>query len=50
MATALWIAPVLLAIVAFPRWPYSRQWGYHPTTGLALIALMVLTLHLLYVI
>lgn len=50
MVVALWIVPMLLAIAAFPRWSYSRQWGYLPTAGLALIALLVLLLHLLYVI
>jgi Protein of unknown function (DUF3309) len=50
MITALWLAPLLLAIAVFPRWPYSRAWGYVPAAGLVLTALLVLGLHLLYVI
>ena len=50
MTHLLWIAPLLLAVAAFPRWPYSRAWGYLPTIGLALIAAVVLLLRALYVI
>ena len=50
MVHTLWIAPLLLAILAFPRWPHSRQWGFVPCAGLTLIALVVLLLHALYVI
>jgi hypothetical protein len=50
MNVALWLVPLLLAIAAFPRWPYSRQWGYVPSAGLLLVALLVLGMHLKYMI
>jgi hypothetical protein len=50
MIVALWLLPLLLAIAAFPRWPHSRQWGYVPSAGLLLVALLVLAMHLNYMI
>jgi hypothetical protein len=50
MIVALWLVPLLLAAASFPRWPYSRLWGYTPSAGLLLIALLVLWMHLSYMI
>jgi Protein of unknown function (DUF3309) len=50
MIVALWLVPVLLAVAAFPRWPWSRQWGYLPSAGLLVAALLVLVMHLNYMI
>jgi hypothetical protein len=50
MIVTLWLAPLLLAVAAFPLWPYSRQWGYTPSGGLVLVALLVLWMHLNYMI
>ena len=50
MIIALWLIPLLLAAVAFRRWPWSRQWGYVPSAGLLLVALLVLAMHLNYMI
>jgi Protein of unknown function (DUF3309) len=50
MIITLWLAPLLLAVAAFPRWPYSRQWGYVPSAGLLVLALLVLGMHLNYMI
>ncbi len=50
MIVALWLLPLLLAIAAFPHWPYSRRWGYVPSAGLLLVALLVLAMHLNYMI
>jgi hypothetical protein len=50
MITVLWLMPLLLAAAVFPRWPYSRQWGYVPAAGLLLVALLVLVMHLNYMI
>jgi hypothetical protein len=44
MATILLIVLVLLLIGAFPAWPYSRGWGYYPSSGLGLILLIVIIL------
>jgi hypothetical protein len=38
---------LLLAIGAFPAWPYSRSWGYYPSGGLGLVLLIVLILLLM---
>ena len=48
--TILIILLVLLLIGAFPTWPYSRSWGYYPSSGLGLIVLIVVVLLLLHVI
>ena len=50
MIVALWLVPLLLAAIAFPRWPWSREWGYLPSAGLLLVALLVLGMHLIYMI
>jgi hypothetical protein len=50
MIVALWVVPLLLAVAAFPRWPYSRQWGYIPSAGLLLVALLILAMRLNYMI
>lgn len=50
MIVALWLLPLLLAVAAFPRWPYSREWGYVPSAGLLLVALLILAMHLNYMI
>jgi hypothetical protein len=44
METILLIVLVLLLIGAFPAWPYSRGWGYYPSSGLGLILLIVIIL------
>lgn len=40
----LLILVLLLMIGAFPRWPYSRGWGYYPSGGLLIILLILLVL------
>lgn len=40
---------VLALIGAFPSWPYSRSWGYYPSSGIGLILLVVVVLMLLRV-
>jgi hypothetical protein len=47
MGTILLIILILLLIGAFPRWPYSRNWGYWPSGGIGTILLIVLILLLL---
>ena len=46
MRTILLIVLVLLLIGAFPAWPYSSGWGYHPAGGIGLVLLIVLILAL----
>ena len=47
MGLILLIVLVLLLLGAFPRWPYSRNWGYGPSGGLGLIIVIVVILLLL---
>ena len=44
MNTILIIVLVLLLIGALPTWPYSASWGYYPSGGLGLVALIVIVL------
>jgi hypothetical protein len=46
MGLLLMIVLILLLLGAFPRWPYSREWGYGPSSliGIILIVLLVLLL------
>jgi hypothetical protein len=46
MSLILLIILVILLIGAVPAWPYSRGWGYYPssTVGLVLVIVVVLAL------
>ena len=46
----LLIVFVLLLVGAAPAWPYSRGWGYYPSSGIGTIVVIVLILWLLGVI
>lgn len=46
LGTILLILMVLMLIGAVPTWPHSRDWGYLPTGGMALLLLVVLVLML----
>jgi hypothetical protein len=45
----LWllILLVILVFAALPSWPYSTGWGYYPSGGLGLLAVIVIALLLL---
>ena len=47
LGTILLIFLVLLLIGALPSWPHSRNWGYYPSSGLGLVAGILLILLLL---
>lgn len=36
---------VLLLAGAFPAWPYSRDWGYGPSTILVVVLIAVVVLY-----
>jgi hypothetical protein len=36
-----------LLLGALPTWPHSRSWGYYPSSGLGLVAVIVLIVLLL---
>lgn len=47
IVTLLLIVLILMLIGAIPRWPHSRNWGYGPSGGLGLVALVVVVVLLL---
>lgn len=47
LGTLLLIIVILMLIGAIPRWPYSRNWGYGPSSGIGLILLVILVLVLM---
>ncbi|HEY7391900.1 MAG TPA: DUF3309 family protein [Bryobacteraceae bacterium] len=47
LGTILIVLLILALIGAFPRWGYSRGWGYYPSGGLGLVLLIIIILVLL---
>jgi hypothetical protein len=47
LETVLLVVLILILIGAMPTWPYSRGWGYYPSSGLGLVLVIVLVLVLL---
>ena len=47
MFTILIVILVLALIGALPSWPYSKGWGYYPSSGLGLVVLVLVVLLLL---
>ncbi len=41
---------ILLLLAAIPSWPYSRGWGYYPSSLLGFLVVVVLILILLGVL
>lgn len=46
LGTLLIVVLLVLLLGAWPTWPYSRGWGYYPSSGLGLILVIVLVLAL----
>lgn len=44
LSTIFLILLVLLLIGAFPTWNYSRKWGYGPSGGMGLVAIVLVIL------
>jgi hypothetical protein len=44
MSLLLLILLIVLLIAVLPSWPYSRGWGYFPSSTLGLILVIVLVL------
>jgi hypothetical protein len=38
---------ILLLIFGLPTWPYSRGWGYYPSSGVGLLVVILIILLLL---
>jgi hypothetical protein len=47
MGLLLLVLVILLLVGGLPRWNYSRNWGYGPTSGLGLVLVIVLIMLLL---
>jgi len=47
LGTILLILLILMLLGAMPMWPHSRSWGYYPSGGLGLLAVILLVLVLL---
>jgi uncharacterized protein DUF3309 len=47
MGTILIIVLLLLLLGAWPAWPYSRGWGYYPSSTLGLVLVIVVVLALM---
>lgn len=47
LETVLIIVLLMVLLGALPSWPYSRSWGYYPSSGLGLVLIIVLVLVLL---
>ncbi len=50
MGLILAVILLILLIGAVPTWPYSRGWGYYPSSGLGLVLVIVIILYLLRLI
>jgi hypothetical protein len=46
LSTILLILLIIILLGVLPRWPYSRGWGYYPSSivGLILIIIIILLL------
>lgn len=44
LGTILLVILVLAFLGTFPVWPHSRSWGYRPSGGLGLIAIIIIVL------
>jgi hypothetical protein len=38
---------ILLLVFGLPTWPYSRGWGYYPSSGIGLLVVILIILLLL---
>jgi hypothetical protein len=38
---------LLVLLGSFPAWPHSRNWGYYPSGGLGLVAVVLVVLLLM---
>lgn len=47
IGTILLIVLILLLVGILPTWPYSRSWGFFPSSGLGLVVVILLILVLM---
>jgi hypothetical protein len=44
LGTILLIILILILIGALPTWPYSRAWGYYPSSGFGILLIIIIVL------
>jgi hypothetical protein len=44
LSTILLIILILLLLGSVPAWPYSRGWGYYPSSGIGIILIILIVL------
>ena len=44
LGTVLLIILILILLGSLPAWPYSRGWGYYPSGGFGLVAIILVVL------
>ena len=47
VGTILLVVLILGVVGALPTWPHSKNWGYYPSSGLGLVAVILLILVLM---
>ena len=47
LGTILLVILILMLLGAVPAWPHSRNWGYYPSGGLGLVAVILVVLLLM---
>jgi len=47
LGTILLVVLIVMLLGGLPRWGYSRNWGYGPSGGLGLLAVILLVLVLM---
>lgn len=46
---SLLLVLALMLLASAPIWPYSREWGFYPSTGIGIILIAVVLLAALHV-
>ncbi len=47
VGTIVLVVLILFLVGALPTWPHSKNWGYYPSGGLGLVALILVILLLM---
>ena len=47
LGTILLIVLIVLLVGSLPNWPHSRNWGYFPSGGIGLVAVIIIILLLM---
>lgn len=47
LGTILLIVLIVILVGALPNWPHSKNWGYYPSGGIGLVAIIIIILLLM---